>query len=612
MGDINDREGRVVVAERDFTDALAMERKLFGDGVPTAMAQLRLGQFYADQQVYPSAIATYRAAFVILAKNPVARSLIVADQIIPFLAAASAVGDSTSERKQLEAEMFSASQMIGSGVADQTIARVAARQAAGDPALADQLRASDDAARHEASLRMDLAAERALPDSERDVVRERALAADLSAAASHTQDLLQKIRTGFPGYTRLSDPGSVSLTDMQRQLRPHEAFASFVIGVRAGYVLLATRDSLTVRPVGATVTGLTADIADLRGAFVTRLGQVPDFSLKSSYALYRQLLGPVEPALSGIDRLAVAASGDLANLPFSLLITADPQQSRNYAGAAWLIRSMAVAQLPSPRAFVTLRNVRASIAPRPFLGIGNPGFTGASESAAPGKALGALATVCQQGGPADPALLRALPPLPETADELRAVAGDLNAGPGDLLLGADANETALRARPLDQYAVLYFATHGLLPGELHCQSEPGLVLSPPAAPASSTASDGLLTASEIAGLKLDADLVVLSACNTAAAGGTRFGGGALDGLAGAFFDAGAHAVLASHWEVPSAATVKLMTVLFAKLARDPGHDVAQALRQAQLGLIEQPQTAHPFDWAAFTLIGDGGHTGGPS
>jgi CHAT domain-containing protein len=145
----------------------------------------------------------------------------------------------------------------------------------------------------------------------------------------------------------------------------------------------------------------------------------------------------------------------------------------------------------------------------------------------------------------------------------------------------------------------------MLPGELHCQAQPGLVLSPPTGAAAAANADGLLTASEIAGLKLNARLVVLSACNTAAGGGSRFGGGALEGLADSFFNAGAHAVLASHWEVPSAATTSLMTGLFENLSRDPTHDTAEALRQAQLRLIAQDATAHPFDWAAFTLIGDG-------
>ena len=182
----------------------------------------------------------------------------------------------------------------------------------------------------------------------------------------------------------------------------------------------------------------------------------------------------------------------------------------------------------------------------------------------------------------------------------------MGASPNDVLLGANATEEALRAKPLEQYAVIYFATHGLLPGELHCQTEPSLVLSPPSHADVSAASDGLLSASEIAVLRLNADLVVLSACNTAAAGGTGFGGGALDGLADAFFNAGARAVLASNWQVPSAATTQLMTAVFANLARDSRHDVTEALRQAQLSMISQSSTSHPFDWAAFTFFGAGG------
>jgi CHAT domain-containing protein len=237
------------------------------------------------------------------------------------------------------------------------------------------------------------------------------------------------------------------------------------------------------------------------------------------------------------------------------------------------------------------------------LGVGNPVFQGGGANQA--LALNTLAAACQAGGPADPALLRALQPLPETATEVEAVGRNLGAAPDDILIGAGANEAALRAKTLDQYAVLYFATHGMLPGELHCQAQPGLVLSPPVTPASSTAMDGLLTASEIAALRINANLVVLSACNTGAGGGKSFGGGALQGLADAFFNAGAHAVIASHWEVPSAATMALMTGTFANMARDSRHDAAEALRQAQLALIAQSATAHPFEWAAFTLIGDG-------
>jgi CHAT domain-containing protein len=112
-----------------------------------------------------------------------------------------------------------------------------------------------------------------------------------------------------------------------------------------------------------------------------------------------------------------------------------------------------------------------------------------------------------------------------------------------------------------------------------------------------------LYASEISSLHLNADLVILSACNTAAAGESRYGGGALAGLADSFFDAGARAVIASHWSVPSAETTKMMIKMFELSAHRQSY--AEALRQAQLSMIADRATAHPFNWAAFTLVGDG-------
>lgn len=599
MGEINARQGRVVQAERNFTDALAMDRKLFGDGGPTIQALLQLGRFYSEEQIYPSAIASYREAFALLAKNPLARSQIVADQIVPFLTAANASLGSP-DRARLEAEMFSAAQMTDSGVTGQTIARMAAQRAAETPALAAQVRATDDAVRAQGEARMALAAERAKANDQRDTTREAALSAALSTATARADAATAKLRTDFPAYANLADPGAVSLDAMKRVLRPREAFAGFVIGVRGAYVLLVSQEGLTVKPLQTNADNLAADIADLRSAFVPKLGRLPEFSLTNAATLYNETLGPVSPQLANVDHLVVAASGDLASLPFSLLVTG---ASRDYVSAAWLIRKTAVSSAPSARAFVALRAVARTAQARPFLGIGNPTFQGGGANQT--LALNALAAACQASGPADPALLRALQPLPDTATEVQAVGRNLGAAPDDILMGAGASEAALRAKALDQYAVLYFATHGMLPGELHCQAQPGLVLSPPTGPASSTATDGLLTASEIAGLRINANLVVLSACNTGAAGGKAFGGGALSGLADAFFNAGAHAVLASHWEVPSVATTALMTGTFSNMAKDSRHDAAEALRQAQLALIAQGGTAHPFQWAAFTLIGDG-------
>jgi CHAT domain-containing protein len=255
---------------------------------------------------------------------------------------------------------------------------------------------------------------------------------------------------------------------------------------------------------------------------------------------------------------------------------------------------------------------RRTAAPHALLGIGDPALSGlrspvASVTSQPVATdpAAALARYCRQEGPADPALLRALAPLPDTNIELQAVAEALRAGGGrtTLLARQQATEQVLRKQALHDYRVIYFATHGLLPGELRCRSEPALVLTPEDR-ADRREEDGLLEASEIASLRLNADLVVLSACNTAGFD-QRGGGDSLSGLAEAFLYAGARSLLASHWQVSSLATTQLMTRLFGRLGPDVTQGAAEALRQAQIALSTEPATAHPFFWAAFTLIGDG-------
>ena len=221
-----------------------------------------------------------------------------------------------------------------------------------------------------------------------------------------------------------------------------------------------------------------------------------------------------------------------------------------------------------------------------------------------------LAPLVQQGRITDIADVRKQAPLPETADELCAVAHDLGAGDGDIYLGARASETSVKALSvsgaLAQYRIVHFATHGALAGQMRDSAEPGLILTPPAQ--GTEEDDGYLSASEVARLKLDADWVVLSACNTAAGGAE--GAEALSGLARAFFYAGARSLVVSHWSVNSNATVKLITKAVAELKADPKIGRAEAMRRSMLALVDQgkPYEAHPVYWAPFVVVGEGGST----
>jgi CHAT domain-containing protein len=188
------------------------------------------------------------------------------------------------------------------------------------------------------------------------------------------------------------------------------------------------------------------------------------------------------------------------------------------------------------------------------------------------------------------------------------VARDVHADTGDIFLGARATEREVkrlsRSGELGRYRIIHFATHGALAGQVKGNAEPGLLLTPPDAPTDE--DDGYLTASEIAALKLDADWVILSACNTAAGGAE--GAEALSGLARAFIYAQTRALLVSHWAVNSDATVKLITGAMSRLAADKPMGRAEAIQRSMLTLIDrgEPREAHPSIWAPFVAVGEGG------
>jgi CHAT domain-containing protein len=194
---------------------------------------------------------------------------------------------------------------------------------------------------------------------------------------------------------------------------------------------------------------------------------------------------------------------------------------------------------------------------------------------------GAYTDFWQDAGVDRARLSDALAQLPDTADELNAIGKNLGVAVSDIHLGEDASETTLKLTPLADYGIVYFTTHGLVAGDAEGLAEPSLVLSIPKQP--SEFDDGLLTASEVAQLKLNADWVVLSACNTIA--GDKPGAEALPGLARSFFYAGARALLLSHWAVSSEAATRLAISTFDRLKTGPKLGRAEALRQAMLAYL---------------------------
>jgi CHAT domain-containing protein len=371
----------------------------------------------------------------------------------------------------------------------------------------------------------------------------------------------------------------------------------------------------------------------LTGADVTE-GDVLPFDLARAHELYQGLFSEIEGLIKD-KHLLIIPSGALTSLPFQVLVTKAPTSTstaRDYRNAAWLVQDHALSVLPSVASLAALRrHAKGSAAPEPFIGYGNPVLTGQpgcgsviipdkcpqeeiQVAAAPRIGTRSVAAteavpVYFRNGLADVAAVKRLCPLADTAHEVKCVAKSLGAQSSSIVLAEHMTETALKKAPLNRYRVVHFATHGLLAGETatlaEARAEPALVMSPPNT--ATEEDDGLLTASEVAGLKLDADWVVMSACNTASGG--EPGAEALSGLAKAFFYAGARALLVSHWPVDSYAATMLTSRTFAEMRKEKGIGRSEAFRRAMLALLsdaKRPWAAHPSVWAPFVVVGEGG------
>jgi CHAT domain-containing protein len=345
--------------------------------------------------------------------------------------------------------------------------------------------------------------------------------------------------------------------------------------------------------------------------------------MRAAQLLHDELLAPVETAWGSAADLVVVADGPLGRLPLAMLPTSLGQPGADLAAApfeslkkvAWLVRRVSVSNAPSINAYARLRQLPPARRDRAaFAGFGDPQFAPrASAPAEPGtlESRGMQVRSLARRG-ADQAAYARLAPLPETRVEIQAIARALSADPDrDVFLGVAASRRNVLATDLSRRRVVAFATHGLVPGDLPGLTQPALALAITADPRDSP----LLTLEDVLGLKLDADLVVLSACNTAA--GDAQGADAVTGLGRGFFYAGSRTLLATHWPVETDSARILVTELFTRYARDPALTRAQALRNAMLAVIDGPgktdhqgrqvfSYAHPLFWAGYALYGDGG------
>ena len=528
----------------------------------------------------------------------------------------------------------------------------AARASAQSPALADLVRREQDARKQINALHGLLANLLSQPSDQQDPKVVADLGSQIEALRRARETLTTQIEKDFPTYAELINPKPVTVDRAREVLRPGEALIATLVTEDRTFVWAVPQSG----PVAFTAVSLGAEelertVTALRKTLEPRantLGDIPDFDMARAHRLYSTLLEPVRSGWQEARSLLVVAHGPLGQLPLALLpigpATLPPESGAmfsNYRGVPWLVRSHAVTLLPSVASLATLRTIPSGDpSRRPFVGFGDPYFSReqarlAEEEPGPPAAqeppvlvaasdrqlaefplaTRAVPVTFRSSPPTfDSSQLARLPRLPETAEEIRSLAGVMNADPArDVFLGARANEETVKRQDLTSYRVVAFSTHGLVPGDLDGLTQPALALSAP--DVAGVEGDGLLTLDEILALRLNADWVVLSACNTASGQGA--GSEAVSGLGRAFFYAGARALLVSSWPVETTSARVLTTDLFQRQQQSPRISRAHALQQTMNWLIDHAERvdaasgktvfsyAHPIFWAPFMLIGDG-------
>ena len=641
LGEIYLEQSRYIEAEKVVKEAIEL-RKLGSATGPTRLAesysllaliflrQERLKEAYFQSKKAIDLIKAHSSEYLGAATDLGVAEFRLARRVLENHVLISNAMHTIEPREEYIAAAFQSAQLSQYSRVSRDIVRMASRKNTFDLSLATSLRDQQDLLNEWQSVDRQLvfAVSRPAEQSNRQHIaslQNRLKKIDLSLS-----ELSTLLETKFPDFAALTNPTAMKLDDIQKLLKPDEALVKILIGQETSFIWVVSTNSITWKIIDLNEKSVRYLVTELRkgldafgnvkgrnqgkGFAPERAGEPEGlpFDLQTAHKLYQKLLRPIEDTIKNKTHLLVVPSGALTSLPLHILVTDKPESAltdyTGYRQAQWLIKRHAITTLPSISSLKALReNTQSrSRAPKLLIGFADPIFQRKNNPVV--SASNRLKGVSRyfRGRLANlDELSASLPSLPETADELKAIAKILEVPLKEIRLQDKATEREVKREQLDQYRIIYFSTHGLVAGDLKGLAEPAIALTLPEK--ATDQDDGLLTASEVAQLRLNAEWVVLSACNTASA--DRPGAEALSGLARAFFYAGAQTLLVSHWPVYSDAATDLTTTTFRILEDNPGIGRSEALRRSMLALISDTSkndNAHPSVWAPFVVVGEGG------
>ena len=418
-------QGRYADAELLFKRSLAIREKALGPDHPDVAFSLNnLAGLYLTQSRYSDALPIVQRT---ISQNS-------ANKSIAFGVLHGSQNQNLISPTQALDASYTVLQRSVSSAAGEAVSKLAARFAVGDNEIGQLVRKDQDLTAEAGRLDKSIIAAVSKPPNQRNALAEDQIRKRIDEIKSERDKLQDVFNQRFPDYVALSKPRPLTIEQTQALLADDEALVTIDLD-KNSFVWVITKDRTEWKELAINAEDMSKLVETLRSGLDPDSVKPKPFDRNVAHRVYRQVLGPIQELISQKKRLSFVLSGALTSLPLQVLITSDPE-GKDLELIDWLVRKYAITILPSIASLKILRDRKSVVASaKPMIGFGDPILDGTAQTG-PGQKAASLnrsLTSFYRGMTADTmALAKALLPLPETADELRAIANELGAKPEDI------------------------------------------------------------------------------------------------------------------------------------------------------------------------------------